>query len=80
MLYPVLHRLERAGLVQSEWDTSDSGRRRKYYRVTPAGRRQLADERRQWVAVDDTLRRIWSALAIGAGNDGTLVVPRMREI
>lgn len=63
MLYPVLHRLERAALIESEWDKADTGRRRKYYRLTAAGREQLAHERRQWVAVDDTLRRIWSVLA-----------------
>lgn len=63
MLYPVLHRLERSGLVQSRWEKTTSGRRRKYYRVTESGRQQLADERRQWHTVDDTLRRVWSILA-----------------
>src|SRR6187455_72322 len=43
MLYPVLHRLERAGLVESRWEKGESVRRRKYYRVTTAGREQLAD-------------------------------------
>ena len=62
MLYPVLHRLERAGHIESQWDTAESGRRRKYYRITEAGRKHLADERRQWRTVDDTLRNIWSAL------------------
>ena len=71
MLYPVLHRLERSGLVESAWEKADSGRKRKYYRVTSDGRKQLADERRQWVAVDDTLRRIWSVLAISASADAT---------
>lgn len=68
MLYPVLHRLERSGLVVSEWDKADSGRKRKYYRVTPAGRAHLADERRQWLAVDETLRRIWRSVADTAGD------------
>ena len=66
MLYPVLHRLERAGLVESRWEKAESGRRRKYYRLTVAGREQLADERRQWRTVDETLRKIWSALANAA--------------
>lgn len=70
MLYPVLHRLERAGLVESRWEKAESGRRRKYYRVTEAGRRQLADERRQWQTVDDTLRRIWSAMIDASGDFG----------
>jgi DNA-binding PadR family transcriptional regulator len=69
MLYPVLHRLERSGLVESRWEAAESGRRRKYYRVTDAGLEQLADERRQWRAVDQTLRRIWSAVAESTTND-----------
>ncbi len=62
MLYPVLHRLERLGYVDAQWEVADSGRRRKYYRITPRGRVQLAEERRQWQAVDATLRGIWRTL------------------
>lgn len=64
MLYPVLHRLERLGLVEARWEVAESGRRRKYYRVTRDGRAQLAEERRQWQAVDATLRNVWKTLAI----------------
>ena len=64
MLYPVLHRLERLGHVKARWELAESGRRRKYYRITPGGRAQLAEERRQWQAVDATLRGIWQALAV----------------
>lgn len=63
MLYPVLHRLERSGLVEARWDQAETGRRRKYYRITRAGREQLAEERRQWRTVDKALRNIWSGLA-----------------
>jgi PadR family transcriptional regulator PadR len=63
MLYPVLHRLERLGHVETRWEVADSGRRRKYYSITSHGRAQLAEERRQWQAVDDTLRGIWLALS-----------------
>ncbi len=59
MLYPVLHRLERLGQVAARWETAESGRRRKYYRITARGRAQLADDRRQWETVDATLRGIW---------------------
>jgi DNA-binding PadR family transcriptional regulator len=59
MLYPVLHRLERQGLVSTKWGESDSGRKRKYYRITRAGRVQLAEQQKQWRVVDDTLHRIW---------------------
>jgi PadR family transcriptional regulator PadR len=59
MLYPVLHRLERQGLVTAKWGASESGRRRKYYRVTRQGRAQLATQQQHWQVVDDTLRGIW---------------------
>lgn len=62
MLYPVLHRLERSGLVEARWDQADTGRKRKYYRITESGREQLAEERRQWSTVDKALRNVWSAL------------------
>jgi PadR family transcriptional regulator PadR len=64
MLYPVLHRLERLGHVEAHWEVAESGRRRKYYRITSQGRAQLAEERQQWQAVDQTLRGIWQALAL----------------
>jgi PadR family transcriptional regulator, regulatory protein PadR len=66
MLYPVLHRLERLGYVAARWEVAESGRRRKYYRLTPQGRAQLAEERRQWQAVDAALRGSWQALAVAA--------------
>lgn len=70
MLYPVLHRLERSGLVESRWEKAETGRRRKYYRVTEAGREQLTEERRQWRTVDQALQRIWSAMVGRARTDG----------
>lgn len=70
MLYPVLHRLERLGHVEARWEVAESGRRRKYYRITARGRAQLAEDRRQWEAVDATLRGIWRVLyvAVPAGH------------
>jgi DNA-binding PadR family transcriptional regulator len=59
MLYPVLHRLERLGHVEARWEVADTGRRRRYYRITSGGRARLAEERSQWQAVDATLHRIW---------------------
>ena len=64
MLYPVLHRLERLGQVEARWEVAESGRRRKYYRITPQGRARLAEEREQWQAVNSTLLGIWRALSI----------------
>lgn len=59
MLYPLLHRLERLGCVSSSWGTSEAGRRRKHYAITPAGREALADRQEQWTVVADTLRQVW---------------------
>jgi PadR family transcriptional regulator PadR len=47
-LYPALQRLERRGLVESEWRPSDNNRRSKYYRLTPSGSRELAREQKDW--------------------------------
>src|SRR5438270_12959107 len=47
-LYPALHRLEAQGLIASEWKASDLNRRAKYYRLTPAGKKQLATEQSKW--------------------------------
>jgi hypothetical protein len=72
MLYPVLHRLERLGHVEARWETAESGRRRKYYRITAGGRDQLDKERRQWQAVDAALRGIWQVLSVSVPQGGLL--------
>ena len=59
MLYPLLHRLERNGLVEAFWKLSETGRQRKYYRLTRAGGEQLDRQRRQWQVVDRTMRGVW---------------------
>jgi DNA-binding PadR family transcriptional regulator len=50
-LYPALHRLEHRGFVDVEWGTSDNNRRAKFYRLTPAGRRQLKTETERWQSI-----------------------------
>ena len=47
-LYPALGRLEERGWIAAEWGTSDNNRRARFYRLTPRGRRQLANERASW--------------------------------
>jgi PadR family transcriptional regulator len=47
-LFPALHRMEDAGWLASEWGTSENNRRAKYYRLTPAGKRQLQSETGEW--------------------------------
>lgn len=59
LLYPLLHRLERSGYLESRWIQVAGERRRKYYRITEDGRAALAEQRRQWGAVVDTLRGVW---------------------
>lgn len=59
LLYPLLHRLERIEHIESFWETPEGGRRRKYYRITEQGRRELAQHRRQWAAVVEALDGIW---------------------
>src|SRR5580700_10725467 len=54
MLYPVLHRMERDGLIESEWKEADSGRQRKYYFISSSGRNVLKNERQQWLTVHNT--------------------------
>jgi DNA-binding PadR family transcriptional regulator len=76
MLYPVLHRLERSGFIEARWDQAESGRRRKYYRVTDSGRDHLAEERRQWRAVDDALERIWTSMVESTRVEGPTPFPR----
>ena len=59
-LYPALHRLEERGLIHAGWGASENNRRAKYYKLTAAGRRQLAEERATWErfsgAIDAILR------------------------
>ena len=61
MLYPLLHRLERLGLVVATWGTSEAGRRRKHYALTPAGREALAERQEQWSVVADVLQQAWDS-------------------
>jgi DNA-binding PadR family transcriptional regulator len=66
MLYPVLHRLEAAGFVRSTWKVADSGRRRKYYRITPEGKAELVRLKEQWEVVHSALVRLAESGETGA--------------
>jgi PadR family transcriptional regulator, regulatory protein PadR len=57
-LYPALHRLEDRAWIASFWGTSDNNRRARYYRLTPAGRRQLAAQTTRWDEVVRAIERI----------------------
>ena len=64
MLYPVLHRLEKDGLIQSNWTPSEEGRMRKYYSLTDLGRREFAAEKERWFDVHDALTKFWARAEI----------------
>jgi transcriptional regulator len=57
-LYPALQRLERRGCIQAEWGTSDNNRRARFYRLTTAGRKQLATGTRQWRRLSGMITRV----------------------
>jgi transcriptional regulator len=57
-LYPALHRLELGGLLASEWGASENNRRAKFYRITAAGRRQLAQETSYWTRITAGIARV----------------------
>ena len=59
MLYPVLHRLEEQGLIESYWHIPDEGRKRKYYRINKDGHAALSGEKQQWLTVHKTLSKLW---------------------
>jgi DNA-binding PadR family transcriptional regulator len=59
MLYPVLHWMEREKMIESEWRTAETGRKRKYYRIRREGRKALREEQQQWITVHTTLAELW---------------------
>lgn len=57
-LYPALYRLERRGLIEAEWGTSELGRKAKFYRITAKGRRQLAAETQEWARFSAAVSKV----------------------
>jgi PadR family transcriptional regulator, regulatory protein PadR len=57
-LYPALYRLEHQGLIASEWGESENKRKAKYYRLTPAGKRELHSETEKWNQMADVVTGI----------------------
>ncbi|WP_438863847.1 PadR family transcriptional regulator [Neptunicella sp.] len=62
MMYPLLHRLEKQGYLQANWHMAETGRKRKYYAITPAGHQFLAQQQQQWQVINKTLSRIWDEM------------------
>src|SRR5258707_781780 len=61
-LYPALHRLEVAGLLDSEWKLSETNRRAKFYRLTPEGEKRLADDSSNWARLAAAVARVMEAV------------------
>jgi PadR family transcriptional regulator, regulatory protein PadR len=64
-LYPALHRLEDKKWIASFWGTSENNRRARYYRLTPAGRRQLAHQTSRWDALVSAVNRVLRPVPAG---------------
>lgn len=62
-LYPVLHRLEKDGLLEAFWKEADNGRRRRYYRLTRSGRTASKTEREHWRSIYRALETLWNSAA-----------------
>jgi PadR family transcriptional regulator PadR len=65
-LYPALQRLEAKGLIAAEWGTSKNNRKARFYRLTPAGRRQLARQTRRWRKMAAAIGRVLGPETAGA--------------
>jgi PadR family transcriptional regulator PadR len=57
-LYPALHRMTQSGWLRARWGASENGRRARYYEITAAGRRQLAEEERSWAELTGAVARV----------------------
>jgi PadR family transcriptional regulator PadR len=57
-LYPALHRMEQDGWVRAEWGTTEKNRQARFYTLTAAGRRQLAQEQESWARLTEGVRRV----------------------
>ena len=67
-LYPALYRLERQGLIRSDWRTTANNRRARYYSLTRSGRRQLGDELVQWRRMSRAVNLVLDATLPGGGE------------
>jgi PadR family transcriptional regulator, regulatory protein PadR len=59
MLYPVLRRLEKQGLLESEWRVAETGKKRRYYRIKRPGRTALREQQAQWQLTNRVLNKLW---------------------
>jgi transcriptional regulator len=67
-LYPALHRLVKRGWLKAEWGVSEANQRAKYYRLTPAGKSQLAREQDRWSQLVHAIGRVMNPTPMDSGN------------
>ena len=70
-VYPVLHRIERRGLIRGYWQVGDNGRKRKYYHLTPVGKKALEENRRQWGDLVQIMRGVLSGETVNPSQSAT---------
>ena len=58
-IYPVLHKLEKKGLIESYWRIADSGRKRKYYKISNIGKKELLTEKENWAIINQIISKLW---------------------
>lgn len=58
-LYPVLHKLEKKELIESYWKTADNGRKRKYYKISNKGKKELLAEKENWTSINQIISKLW---------------------
>ncbi|MEL6846077.1 MAG: helix-turn-helix transcriptional regulator [Bacteroidota bacterium] len=58
-LYPVLHKLEKRALIESHWKIAETGRKRKYYKISKKGAEALAEEKENWSIVNKIILSLW---------------------
>lgn len=61
MLYPVLKRMQKEGHITAQWVHTEGTRKRKYYEITPLGKEQLAQDRHEWLNVNQIFIRLWAS-------------------
>lgn len=69
-LYPALHRMERKGWISAKWELAPARNRElKYYRLTPAGKKQLTDKESKWKQITDAVARVMRPIAASAATE-----------
>ena len=59
-LYPVLHKMEKSGVIKSKWKVAENGRKRKYYQINKKGKELLDEELDHWRLIFNSLKLLWS--------------------